>query len=294
MTIANDPSDLSPRPPARRNGPMSPLVWFCLGSGVTCVVLALVVFLGAKSLHVGPQPQPVTVEPAASPATSTASEPIAAPASAASTSPSAAALTGLARPDVAALTARLDRIENEHHALVGAASAALAAASLSQASDTGRPFASDLDNLARTLPDPHEVDALRALAEHGAPPRPVLVAEFPDMARRAAYASRAPVQGSGWLAQIAHAVGVLFTVRRTDQTSGSSPDAILARAEHRLNDGDLDGAVRELDALPPKGRDAAAPWRDRALRRVQIQNRVAAIRLDALKNLASASKGAGQ
>ena len=273
---------------------MSPLVWFCLGSGVTCVVLALVVFLGAKGLHMGAQPQPVTVEPAASPASSGASEPVPAPASTPLASLSTAAATGLARGDAMALTARLDRIENEHHALVGAASAALAAASLSQASDTGRPFVSDLDTLARTLPYPHEVDALRALSERGAPPRAVLVAEFPDMARRAAYASRDPVQGSGWLAQMAHAMGALFTVRRTDQTSGSSPDAILARAEHRLNDGDLDGAVHELDALPPKGRDAAAPWRDRASRRVQIQNRVAAIRLDALKNLASASKGAGQ
>ena len=28
MTIANDPSDFAPRPPARRKGPFSPLVWF--------------------------------------------------------------------------------------------------------------------------------------------------------------------------------------------------------------------------------------------------------------------------
>lgn len=293
MTIANDPSDFTPRPPAKRQGPMSPLVWFCLGSGVTCVVLALVVFLGARSLHLGPAPQSAPVEPAAASSASASNEP-SVPASTQVANAAAPAPAGLAKGDASALSARLDRVESEHHALVEAASAALAAASLSQASDTGRPFVTDLDALSRVLPDSHQVDALRALAEHGAPPRAVLVAEFPDMARRAAYASRAPVEGSGWLAQAAHAVGVLFTVRRTDQLSGSGPDAVLARAEHRLNDGDLDGAVHELDSLPPKGREAAAPWRDRATRRMQIQNRVAAIRLEALKGLASASKGTGQ
>jgi hypothetical protein len=191
------------------------------------------------------------------------------------------------------LSARLDHLEVGHRALAAAAAAALAAAGLSQASETGRPFVNELDLLARALPDARDLAALRPLAERGAPTRAVLVAEFPEMARQAAFAAHTPPNGASVFARASHALSALFTVRRTDQLAGNDPDAILARAERRVNDGDLDGAVHEMEALPQKGQVAAKVWLDRVRSRTEIQRRVAGIRLQALRQLAAADRGAG-
>jgi len=70
---------------------------------------------------------------------------------------------------------------------------------------------------------------------------------------------------------------------------GSGPDAVLARAERLVGDGDLQGALRALDQLPAAGREAVAPWRLRAERRAEIDRAAAALRARALSSLASSA-----
>jgi hypothetical protein len=84
-------------------------------------------------------------------------------------------------------------------------------------------------------------------------------------------------------------LAAVFTIRRVDRLTGSDPDAILARAQRRADDGDIEGAVGELDALSAPGRDAAAGWRGEAERRIEIDRLTAAIRADAERDLGATS-----
>jgi len=66
---------------------------------------------------------------------------------------------------------------------------------------------------------------------------------------------------------------------------------VLARAERAADDGDLEHAVSALDALPDPTKAVLAPWRDKAERRMEIDRRIAAIRGQAMANLAAAQSG---
>ena len=192
--------------------------------------------------------------------------------------------------DLAALKTRVQRLEAGRHDLAQAAGAALAAAALSQAASSSRPFAGELAAMEAALPDSADLRALRPLAQAGASTTAALAAEFSDAAARAAVASRARARGTGILARIAQAFAAIVTVRRVDRTEGGGIDAVLARAGRRVDDGDLEGALAELAALPPAGQDALAGWRTRAGKRLEIDRRLASLRLQALAQLSRAER----
>jgi hypothetical protein len=75
-------------------------------------------------------------------------------------------------------------------------------------------------------------------------------------------------------------------LRRVSDAPGDSVDALLARAERQVDDGDLDRALKTLDRLPPGARDAMASWRLRAERRAEIDRDAAALRARAVRALA--------
>ncbi len=194
---------------------------------------------------------------------------------------------GAAQPPaaLASLAARLDGLEAENDRLRQASAEALAAADLSQAAQSSRPFAGEVDALRRLLPDSADLSALAAYAAAGAPSRAALAMQLDDQADRVAVAARTPPKDSGVLANVAHMLAAVFTIRRVDRTIGSDPDAILARAQRMADDGDLEGAVQEIDALSPEGRAAASDWRAQAERRIAIDRLTAAIRANAAHDL---------
>src|SRR5690606_369785 len=163
---------------------------------------------------------------------------------------------------------------------------ALAAAALVEASQGARPFDGELTALLAAAPGLGDLAALRPLAQAGAPTRAALAAGFPDFAARAVIAARAPGERAGLMARIGYALSQVIILRRVGETNGSAPDAVLARAERLVEDGDLDQALRTLAALPPPAREALAPWLARAERRAEIDRRVAALRAKALADLA--------
>ena len=194
-----------------------------------------------------------------------------------------------APPALANLTARLDRLDADDQRLRQAAAEALAAADVGQAAQTSRPFADQLTALQRLLPDSPDLRALSGYAVTGAPSRAALAMQLDGLADRVAVAAREPPKDSGALAHLGHMLAAVFTIRRVDRLTGSDPDAILARAQRRANDGDIEGAVGELDALSAPGRDAAAGWRGEAERRIEIDRLTAAIRADAERDLGAAA-----
>jgi len=205
----------------------------------------------------------------------------------------AAVAPGAAPPaaDMGALAARVERLEQSQARASRAAAAAVAAAALADAAETSSPFLAELAALERLSPNAEQMAGLRPLAETGAPTRAALAAEFPEVAARAAAASRAARPDSSLLSRIGQALSSLVTLRRVDDLRGGSVDAVLARAERRVSEGDVEDALRELRALPPDGQRATAAWRERAQRRVEIERRIAALRTNALRDLASAQGG---
>ena len=287
-----------PRPPERAKSLLSPTFWVGLVFGLVCILLGVAIAVyGARLFPV--KPAPAATAPAATkaaalpppPGTRTAGSTLFEPAPAAL--PEAAAVS---QPegggDVSAFNSRLDRIEAQHRATVNAAAAALAVSALADAAETSRPFVREVDALIRVAPASPDLQALRDLAAVGAPARSLLGAEFDTAAARAATASRAPGEVNGPLARITGAFAALVTIRRTSRLTGTSPDAVLARAERRVNEGDLQAALTELAALPPSGREAMATWSASAERRLAIERRIGAIRSRALADLAKA-QGAG-
>jgi len=194
--------------------------------------------------------------------------------------------------EVASLNARIDRLELGQARTAQAASGALATAALVQAVQTSRPFASELAAVESLLPQAGDVAALRRVAQTGAPTRTALAAEFPAAAARAIAAARAPGEDAGLIDRLRYALGSIVTIRRVDYVKGDGPHAVLARAEALVDEGDVEGALAELDALPPAARDALTGWRTRAERRAEVDRRVAGIREVSMRALKE-SLGAG-
>ena len=190
--------------------------------------------------------------------------------------------------DLAAVIARLDRLEQAQDRARSAAAAAVAAAALADAAQSSRPFLTELSALERLMPGGQDLAGLRPLAETGAPTRAALAAEFPEVADRAAAASRTAAPETSLLSRVGAALSSLITVRRTGDVSGSGPDAVLARAERRVAEGDIEAALTQLKGLPAGGQRAISDWRERAQRRVEIERRIATLRTAALRDLAQA------
>lgn len=293
MTEATSPAPETHLPPqSKPPRPMSPAFFVAIGVCVLFLLAAIVVGF------FGPKIWPKVVRPHAQAQAAAEATPAQlraqiaelqqqlADAQKASTE-AAAASPGLPVATAQALSARIDRLEAEQRRTERAASAAIAAAALADVAQTSRPFTGELAALERLMPDSSLVSDLRPLAETGAPTRSALTAEFPDVAARAASAAHAPGKNANFISRALAALGSLITLRRVDDLTGQSADAILARAEHRVADGDLEGALEQLRALPPSAQAATADWRERALRRVEIETRIGRLRTAALRDLAA-------
>jgi hypothetical protein len=286
MTVAPDPTEISPpdfpgayERPRRRGMGGGWVVALCLGSllagaAAGAYVWSIRPFKHGTSL--------VAVAPAAR-APVEAAEPV---------TPAEPVAPAVTSTDVTGLESRVQALETSQNRTVDAAAAALASALLAEAADSSRPFDRELAALERVLPLSPDAAALRRLAQTGAPTKAALAAGFDDAAARASVAARDPGERAGFFDRLGYALANIVTIRRVGSLKGDMPDAVLARAERLVGDGDIDGALTTLNALPPKANAAMADWRIGAERRAAIDRRVAAIRASALANLAAVSRPA--
>jgi hypothetical protein len=283
----SDPEITAPKDPAayRPRAPLGVTFWAVMALCVLCVLAGAAIATWAPKLWPVRPPAKGTNElsgPAEAPpiAATAVTVPAAAPAPA--SDPSA---------EVGALAARVSALESHEKGTAGAAAAALAAAALIEASQGSRPFPEELAAARAAAPSAPELAVLSRLAETGAPSRAALAASYPDYAARAASAALAPGDGARLSDRILYALSRIVTLRRVGEVEGPEPDAVLARAERLVADGDLDRALRTLDELPPRAREAMAPWRIRAERRAEIDRQAAALRARALADLVKAGQG---
>lgn len=291
MNAAPDPAEIvAPSDPAlyaRRRGVMGPGVWIWLVLCVLCIAL------GAGVAHYGPtvfKPRiptsPGTLSAAPSPHS------VADRIATGSALPLEGGATAVAPPaaDLERLDGRIAALESNQRGVTDAATAALAVSALAEATETSRPFGQELAGLQRVLPPSPDLRALSELADNGAPTRAGLSVQFGNLAGRAASASRDPGPDADLFSRIRYALSSIVSIRHVGSTTGSTPDAMLARAQALLDDGDVEGAVRALDPLPDAARAVLAPWTNAANRRIEIDRHVAAIRADALTGLSRVTR----
>ncbi len=120
------------------------------------------------------------------------------------------------------------------------------------------------------------IEPLERRASAGLPSLLDLQASFPDVARRIA-AIEVGEEGEGWSAGVLRRVAEAVNLRPVGLVEGDAPTAVAARAEVKLNNGDLAGALGELDGLDGAAAEAAANWRADAEARLAADRAVSTL-----------------
>jgi len=199
---------------------------------------------------------------------------------------------GEARAEAALAAERVDKLAQEVAKLAGEAGAigggmrrqalVLAVGQLRDAATAGLGYGAELET-ARALAGKEAalLEPLDALAAQraGVPTFEALAGRFPAVAEAVLAAARQP-DGGGWWERTQARLGGLVSLRRVGEVAGDAPDAVVARIERRLAEGDLAKAVAEAGGLAGPQAEAAAPWLkdaqarlavDAALRRLQVE-----------------------
>ena len=277
MTMSPSEPNLPRDPAAYRPKPLLGVgFWVMVAFGLLCVLAGVAVtLLGPRLLSAKPEAvAPSAPEPVQRPVTSLS------PLYPANAEPARVTLD-----EVGQLKARIAVLEGQGARSAEATTAALAAAALLDAAQGSKPFVEEYEALRAVAPTLPGLAALSRLAETGAPSRGALAVSFSTVAAKVASRSRKPPQDAGLGARIAYEAGKVVTIRQIDDVEGDRPDALVARAELALQDGEVVAALALLDRLPPRGRVALAGGREGAERRAVIDREVAALRVRAVRDL---------
>ena len=153
---------------------------------------------------------------------------------------------------------------------------AIASAGLKSAIDRGGSFMSELEAFASVAPDDPAVAELRDLAASGVPSRSSLIEDFPEAASTAIAAADPGDPNAGLVDRLMSSALSVVKVRKVGDVEGDSAEAIAARAEARLMDGDLDAALAEWNSLPEASRAAASGYGDALAARARAEKLIAA------------------
>ena len=139
---------------------------------------------------------------------------------------------------------------------------------LKAAIEAGAPFAEPLGALEEVP------DVLAANAETGVPTILALQEGFPAAARAALAQSTLVGEDASAGERFAAFLRSRTNARSQRPRDGADPDAILSRAEATVGEGDLRGALAELEALSGDGQAALAEWLEQANTRLAASEAV--------------------
>ena len=177
---------------------------------------------------------------------------------------------GASQPELATLTERLGKLEAVLPELAGmidkeaagakSAALAIAFANLRASVSDGRPYAAELDTIGALAPALGDLGVLPAYAEKGIPTVPDLARAF-AAASDEALATPAPPPDGSLVDSLMASAESLVKIKRIDEApAGDGASATLARAKSALDKGDLAVAVREVETLQGKPREAFSSW----------------------------------
>lgn len=193
------------------------------------------------------------------------------------------------------LSARLVALENRDSSAAArearAVGLAIAANEIRRTLRSGAPFANELATVRQLAGSDADltqaVDTLAASAADGLPSTATLSRRFDARIGAILSASRID-EGAPWYRQALNRVADVVSIRRIGaESSGDSVDAVVARAEAKLADGDLAGAVAEVEALQGAPAEAVSAWLADARKVVAAEAAVAQINSKALATLAA-------
>ncbi|MGK2922803.1 MAG: mitofilin family membrane protein [Methyloceanibacter sp.] len=184
-------------------------------------------------------------------------------------------------PEIAVLDERLRKIESTLPQLLEAvdedindtkrATLAIAFANLRAAVDDGRPYAGELAALAQLSPGAGDFGSLLDYEDTGIPTVRALTASFEE-AREDALSTQESTGDASIIDRLLGSAESLVKIRRIDEAAeGDQPDAVLARAGGKLEQGDLGAAVKEVETLQGAPREAFAKWLDAAHARLDAE-----------------------
>lgn len=176
------------------------------------------------------------------------------PATSGSTEVQAQLDTALARLDAAETAAKEQTAKAAAEA--EAARRARSIEALTAAVAAGGPFTAEL----QALDDAALTAALGPLAELGVPTLAALQAGFPAAARDALALARDLGTEEGWSDRLVDFLATQTGARSLTPREGTSPDAILSRAEFALSEGRVADALSELGPLDPAVKAPLASW----------------------------------
>ena len=152
---------------------------------------------------------------------------------------------------------------------------ALAAASLKAAIDRGGSFMAELEAFASVDGDSPAIAQLRSYAASGVPSRSALISAFPNIASAMINAADGSGADAGWFDRLVDSASSVVKVRPVGDVSGDSADAIVARMEFKLNNGDLQGAIDEWKTLPEASRTVSKDYENNLQARLTVEKIVA-------------------
>jgi hypothetical protein len=159
---------------------------------------------------------------------------------------------------------------------------AIAAAALKAAIDRGGPFMAELDTFAGVSPDDPAVADLRNFAETGVPSRAELTRQVSDVATAIVQSVDQPDPNQSWSDRLMASAKSLVTVRPVGSIDGDSVEAIAARMEDKVKNGDLPGASSEWSNLPANAKQASAAFKQSLEARIRVEELVGSTLSDAI------------
>ncbi|CDN49846.1 COG4223 family protein [Neorhizobium galegae] len=151
---------------------------------------------------------------------------------------------------------------------------AVAAAALKAGIDRGGPFETELQTFVSVAGDDPAVADLQKFASAGVPARAELQRDFPRIADAMLEATAQPDPNQGIAGRLLASAMSVVKVRRVGDVQGATPDAIVARMEEALRNGNLQASAREWDALPEPAKAVSRDFKQKLDARIQVENLV--------------------
>jgi hypothetical protein len=151
---------------------------------------------------------------------------------------------------------------------------AIASAGLKAAVDRGGPFLTELDTLAGVATDDPSVAALKPFAATGVPSRAELLRTFPDVANSMLATLNQPDPNQSIVERLTESAYSLVKVRPVGNIEGETPEAVIARMEDKMRNGDLQGATLEWNALPDAAKTVSTAYKQSLDARIEVEKLV--------------------
>ena len=187
-------------------------------------------------------------------------------------------LDGLApRGDLEEINARLTNIESDESGNnAKKAALALSVADLARAAQDGKPFVAELEAIQVLTEIESPSENLKSFAQSGMNSEEKLVGQFSRLSHDILMADRA-AEAKTFVQQLELGFQSMFSVREKGEVEGDTTSAILARAEVRLDEANLEGALTELSGLAGAAAQAAEAWINEARARVELNSVLTAL-----------------